>query len=54
MGDELLVQGNDELIPAEVINIRSVSKQGDSAVYCFFFQFLFQIDIVTRGTYFSS
>ena len=29
IGDDVLVQGNDELTQAKVINISSITKQGD-------------------------
>ena len=36
VGDEVLVQGNDEVIPAHVINVTSNIMQGNYFLYCLF------------------
>ena len=43
VGDEVLVQGIDNLIPAKVINVSSLNMQGD---LCSFIYFAFSLFII--------
>ena len=35
MGDEMLVEGNDQLIPTKVVNMSTLTMQGEFNEFCY-------------------